>query len=169
MSETVRIFRPSDRKDGRVAPCALAGGWSFQGMFNLQAGPPLGFANVLFRGDIRSVGLGESDRQLYRWFNVDAGFERDARFQLLQNVRTFPMRLGGARADGFNSWDLSLFKSFRINERVTVQLRAEGQDALNNAMFAAPNTVPQNTLFGQVTNTIWSEQRRITVGARLMW
>jgi len=36
-------------------------------------------------------------------------------------------------------------------------------------MFAAPNTGPVNTLFGTVNATIWSEQRKITVAAKLIW
>jgi hypothetical protein len=36
-------------------------------------------------------------------------------------------------------------------------------------MFAAPNTAPTSTLFGQVTATVGAQQRVVTVGARLMW
>jgi len=50
---------------------------------------------------------------------------------------------------------------------VNLQLRAEAVDAFNHAMFNAPNTAPANTLFGTVNATIWSEQRKITVAARL--
>ena len=89
--------------------------------------------------------------------------------QLASNLRAFPSRLTGLRTDGYNSWDLSLYKNFRITEKVSFQLRAEGQDALNHAMFSSPNTVPTSTLFGQVTSTVFSEQRKITVGGRLNW
>jgi hypothetical protein len=147
----------------------LLGGWSIQAMWTLQSGPPLNFGNILFYGDVTRIALPRSSRALSQWFNTGAGFERDSRYQLDRNVRAFPLRLTGPRSDGYNSWDLSLFKNIRIGEKLTLQLRAEGQDALNNAMFAAPNTVPTNALFGQVTNTVWSEQRRITVGTRLSW
>jgi len=64
-------------------------------------------------------------------------------------------------------WDLSLFKTIRVSERVRVQLRAEAQDAFNHAMFAAPNTTPTSTLFGQVSSIVGTEQRRVQVGAKL--
>jgi len=46
-------------------------------------------------------------------------------------------------------------------------LRAEAVNAFNHAMFSAPNSAPVNTLFSVVNSTIWSEQRKITVAARL--
>jgi hypothetical protein len=73
------------------------------------------------------------------------------------------------RADGVNNWDLALYKRFAVTERVSFQLRVEAQDALNHPQFAAPNTSPISTLFGQVTTTVIAQQRVITVGARLIW
>ncbi|MGH9675151.1 MAG: carboxypeptidase regulatory-like domain-containing protein [Bryobacteraceae bacterium] len=148
----------------------LLGGWTFQGIYQGQSGPPIGFGNIGFYGaSLRDIVLPESQRKTERWFNINAGFERDAARQLASNVRTFPLRLTGLRADGFNQFDLSIFKNFRITERVTLQLRAEAQDALNHAMFGVPNNVPANTLFGQVTATQFAEQRRITVAGKLSW
>jgi hypothetical protein len=109
-----------------------------------------------------------ADRGVERWFNTE-GFERNSARQLANNLRTFPLRLTGLRADGFNSWDISLAKSIRFSERVSLQLRAESQDAFNHAMFGAPNTAPANTAFGTVNTTIWSEQRKTTVAAKLIW
>ncbi len=146
-----------------------AGGWSVQAVYQAQSGPPIGFANIIFTGDLHNVVLPRSQRIVQRWFNTDAGFERDSRKQLQSNIRTFPQRLTGLRADGYNNWDLSVFKSFRIRENVTFQLRAEAQDALNHAMFSPPNTDPTSTLFGQVTSSVWGEQRRIAVGGKLSW
>ncbi len=143
------------------------GGWSTQAIYQWQSGPPLGFGNILFRGGIHDIASGDSTVE--RWFNTAAGFETSTAKALGSNLRTFPLRLSGARADGFNNWDLSVFKNFRFKEKVQLQLRVEAQDALNHAMFAAPNTAPANTLFGQVSATIWSEQRKATVAAKLIW
>ena len=148
---------------------AIFGRWQVQGIYQGQSGPPLGFANIAFYGDIKAIVLPRGERKVERWFNTDAGFERDSRQQLAQNIRTLPLRFTGLRGDGFNHWDLSLFKSWRVRDRVTLQLRAEAQDALNHAMFAAPNTAPANTAFGQVTASIAPEQRRINISTRLSW
>jgi hypothetical protein len=42
-------------------------------------------------------------------------------------------------------------KNTRINERYSIQFRAEFLNALNHANFAPPNTSPTSSAFGQVT------------------
>lgn len=54
-----------------------------------------------------------------------------------------------------------------MTERVKLRLRAETVDAFNHAMFNPPVTDPVNTAFGQLNATIWTEQRKITVAAKL--
>ncbi len=144
------------------------GGWSVQAIYQAQSGPPIGFGDIIFNGNLSDIVLPPSQRTLARWFNTDAGFERGVA-QLAQNIRTFPLRLTGLRAPGINCWHVSLFKAFRIGERMHFQLRAEGQDALNHPLFSAPNTNPNNTLFGQISNTTVAAQRTITLGARMSW
>lgn len=146
----------------------VAGGWTFQAIYQFQSGPPIGFGNIIFYGaSLDSLLLSSSERKVERWFNIDAGFERDPAKALAWNKRTFPLRLAGLRADGFNQWDMSLFKNFQITERVRFQLRCEAQNAFNKAMMAAPNTAPANSLFGQVTATQFAEQRRFTIAGKL--
>jgi hypothetical protein len=145
---------------------AFAGGWSINAIYQWQSGPPIGFGNVLFRGNVHDMVIPFGDRTPERWFNTQ-GFELNPLRQLESNYRTFPLRFTGLRADGWNNWDISLFKSFNLTERWKLQLRAEAVNGLNHAHFGGPNTAPTNTLFGQVNNTIWSEQRKITVAARI--
>jgi hypothetical protein len=145
------------------------GGWSIQAIYQGQSGPPIGFGDIIFNGNLADIVLPCSERTVERWFNTDAGFERNSQKQRASDIRTFPLLLTGLRANGYNNWDLSLFKAFQITEKLKFQLRAEGQDALNHAMFAAPNTNPTSTLFGQVSNTLVAQQREIMVGARLSW
>jgi hypothetical protein len=145
---------------------AVAGGWSINAIYQWQSGAPINFGNVIYRGNVKDLVIPYADRAVGRWFNT-AGFERDPARQLESNLRTFPLRFTGLRADGWNNWDLSLYKSFSITEQCKLQLRAEAVDALNHAHFSGPNTAPTNTLFGTVNGTIWSEQRKITVAARL--
>jgi hypothetical protein len=145
---------------------AVAGDWSINAIYQWQSGAPINFGNVIYRGNVKDLVIPYADRAVGRWFNT-AGFERDPARQLESNLRTFPLRFTGLRADGWNNWDLSLYKSFSITEQCKLQLRAEAVDALNHAHFSGPNTAPTNPLFGTVNGTIWSEQRKITVAARL--
>ncbi len=134
----------------RVAAQAISG-WQVQGIYTAQSGAALGFGNAIFTGDLKNIPLPKDQRRVAQWFNVNAGFERDSNRQLASNLRTFPTRFSGIRADGPNNWDLSLIKNTGIREGVRLQFRAEAINALNHPQFTAPNTTPASTAFGQVT------------------
>ncbi len=145
----------------------VAGGWAVQGIYQVVSGRPLSWGNVLFRGDVREITL--SNPTVERWFNTD-GFERNSSKQLASNIRTFPLRLNGVRAAGFNIWNLSVTKDFKLSETVALQFRAEGADAFNHPTFGAPNVSPTSSAFGQVTAIGYGDTaRRITLGGRLSW
>ncbi len=142
------------------------GGWSGQAVWLLQSGAPINFGNIIFNGDIHDIPLPADQRKIERWFNTDAGFEKNSAKALAQNIRTFPLRFNGIRADGYNNWDMSVSKNFRIREKYTLQLRGEAQDAMNHPVFAAPNAAPANLNFGAITGNAAPEQRRINMVAK---
>lgn len=148
---------------------ALIGGWQLQGWFEGQTGDTLGFGNAIFNGDLKNIPLPVSQRRAERWFNTEAGFERDNMKQLASNIRTFPSRFSGVRADGINNFDLSLFKNFRIKERWKAQFRMETFNALNHVQLDAPNTTPTSTAFGRITAEKGHGQRQLTFAIKLMF
>ena len=123
------------------------------GILTWQSGGPLGFGNVIFTGDIKDIGLGSGERTADRWFNTDAGFNRNNNQQLASNIRTFPLRFSGIRGDAQNRWDLSALKNFRITEQLRFQFRAECFNALNHTNLNNPNMSPTSTAFGTITGT----------------
>ena len=132
---------------------ALAGGWQLNAVIIYQSGQALGFGNALFIGDVGDIPLDASEREADRWFNTDAGFNRNSAQQLASNYRTFPLRFGGVRGDRQDRWDLSALKNFAITEQVRMQFRAEAFNALNSTIFNNPNTSPTNGAFGRTTGT----------------
>jgi hypothetical protein len=129
----------------------LISGWQVQGIYTRQSGAPLGFGNAIFFGDLKNIPLSSGQRSVDRWFNTDAGFERNNQRVLAANYRTFPSRFSGIRADGPNNWDISALKNTRLTEGVQLQFRAESINAMNHPQFTAPNTTPTSTAFGTVT------------------
>jgi hypothetical protein len=129
----------------------LISGWQVLGIVTSQSGAALGFGNAIFAGDLKNIPLPKDVRNVDRWFNVDAGFERDSARQLASNIRTFPSRFSGIRADGPLNWDLSVMKNTRLTEGVQLQFRAEAINAFNHPQFTAPNVNPASTAFGVVT------------------
>lgn len=147
----------------------LWGGWSLNAIYQWQSGSPIGFGNVIFNGKLADLVLPRAQRRPEQWFNTEAGFNKNSAQQLAWNLRTFPLRLTGLRTHEWNIWDISVIKSFWFRERLKLELRGEAVDAFNRPHFASPNTSPTSTLFGQVSNTIWSEQRKIAVVGKLSW
>ena len=155
--------------DARGVLNHLIGGWQVQGIFEGQSGAPLGFGNAIYFGNLHDIPLPVSRRMAERWFNTEAGFERDPRKQLGSNIRAFPTRFSGIRRDGINAWDLSVFKNFRITERWKAQFRAEANNALNHVMFAAPNTTPSSSAFGTITAETGHGPRRVDFGIKVIF
>jgi hypothetical protein len=136
------------------APAAankLIEGWQIQGIYQGQSGVALGFGNSIFTGDLANIPFPNGQRTPDRWFNIDAGFERTSSKQLGSNVRTMPTRFTGVRGDGINNWDLSVFKSTGIREKIQVEFRAEFINAFNHTQFSTPNTSPTSSAFGTIT------------------
>ena len=130
-----------------------AGGWQLNGIVQRQSGPPLGFGDVfsLFTGNPRDIVLPKDKRNVDRWFNTDAGFNKNSAQQLASNIRFSPLRFSAIRADGQARWDFSAIKNFRITEKVMTQFRAECLNAFNHPNLSTPNTSPTNSSFGAIT------------------
>jgi hypothetical protein len=134
------------------------GGWQLNGTVIRQSGAPLGFGNALFIGNINDIALPVGQRTPDRWFNTDAGFNKNSAQQLANNIQTFPIRFSGVRADGQSTWNFSLFKNFRLAEKAVAQFRAEVYNTMNHPSFDVPNTTPTNSSFGASTAVV-SEPR----------
>jgi len=147
----------------------IFGGWQFQGWFEGQTGNALGFGNAIFTGNLKDIEIPVSQRRAERWFNVDAGFNRDSRQVLANNIQGLSTRFTGVRGDGINNFDLALFKNVRIKEKWNAQFRLQSFNALNHVQFEAPNTNPINAAFGTVTAEKGHGQRQITIGVKLLF
>ena len=147
---------------------AILGDWQL-GMVEVhQSGAPLAWGNYIFTGDIKNIQLPDSQQTVARWFNTGAGFNTNSAQQLANNLRTFPIRFSGIRADGATGWNFSLIRNYHIRERIAMQFQAEAFNTLNHPVFAAPNTSPTSSAFGTVTNSA-SEPRSIDFSLKLVF
>jgi hypothetical protein len=131
----------------------LFGGWQLGLVEVRQSGAPLTWGNYIFTGNIKDIQLPDSQQRVERWFNMDAGFNKNSTQQLTNNIRTFPIRFSCIRARGATGWNFSLIRNYHIYERLALQFQAEVFNALNHPVFAAPNTTPTSSAFGTVTNS----------------
>lgn len=141
----------------------LVGGWQFNGIWNVQSGPPASWGNVIYLGG----DLNWNARNVASAFNRTA-FNTVAAQQLDRNLRTFPNRFNNLRADGVNNVDFSVIKNIPIAERVRIQLRGEAFNLMNRAQFNAPNLSPADTNFTRITSQA-NLNRSIQLAARLVF
>jgi hypothetical protein len=159
----------------------VLGGWELSGIVTANSGIPLTPRNNIPAGGAASVDfagqgcLGSSPcilgpnqvgdpnagapHRLLQWFNTSA---------FVPN--TTPGAPGNARkgsiiAPGYQRWDLSLFKNFKLWETGALQFRWETFNALNHTNFNAVNTQFGSTLFGQVTSA--RDPRIMQLGLKL--
>jgi hypothetical protein len=132
----------------------VAGGWQLSGAVQRQSGPPLAWGDVwtLFTGNPEDVKLPKSQRSVDRWFNVNAGFNRNSAQQLASNIRVSPIYFSDLRADGQARWDFAAIKSFKIVEQVRLQFRAEVVNAWNHPNLMTPVMTPTSSTFGMITS-----------------
>jgi len=138
----------------------LVGGWQWNGIFTAQNGfpfTPLVGSNTSGTGDTSTQSdvpswnpnfsgpatLGTTDH----WFDPKA-FSIPT-FGTFGNVSR-----GSLRGPGMFNIDTSLFKKFRISERVNMQLRAEAFNILNHTNFSYPNTIVFSS--GQISSSAFN-------------
>ena len=137
-------------------------------VMQFQSGPPLGWGDVwtLFTGDPDNVKLPGNQRNVDRWFNIDAGFNRNSAQQLGSNIRYSSPAFSNLRADRQERTDFSIVKSFPVMERLKFEVRGECINAWNHPNLFAPNTSPTASTFGSITQQdvprVWQLSLRLT-------
>jgi hypothetical protein len=70
------------------------------------------------------------------------------------------------RGPGMANWDMSIFKTFTIKERLKAQFRAEALNAMNTSLFYGPNVSFGSSNFGNITSQAnFSRQLQLAVRA----
>jgi hypothetical protein len=133
------------------------GGWSLNATALYQTGFPLfiyqqNLNSVIGTGEQRPNATGISaampgsvEQRINAYINP-AAFSQAPAFTFGNVSRS--INLFGP---GTKNWDASLFKNFKIKERLTGQFRVEALNALNSPKFANPNTQFGTASFGKIT------------------
>jgi hypothetical protein len=143
----------------------IIGGWQVSAYYQFQSGQFINFnggdtnaapgtANIAFTGEYRNIRLPKNQQTLQRWFNTDAGFNKDPNQQLQWNLRTFPVRFGFVRGDQVSNVDIGIIKKVQFAESKEFQLRCELLNAFNHPWLfegSPVNTTPNSAAFGQVS------------------
>jgi trimeric autotransporter adhesin len=157
--------------DGRLLSLVV-GGWSVNAVNIVQTGFPLSVTQPNNNSVIgasyqrpNATGIspgtsGSTDARLSDWINP-AAFSLAPAYTFGNTSRFLTLR-----GPGLYNWDVSLFKSFSIRERVKAQFRAEALNATNTPYFGNPNTTLNSATFGVITSQI-NNPRMLQLGTRI--
>ena len=135
---------------------AILGQWQVNGILTLNSGLVQQFAvpgNTSFsfggsqRPDSTGVEAKLDNPTIDRWFDTEQ-FLIPQPYTFGNVGRVHP----SIRTDAIETLDFSIFKDFRINERVTTQFRAEWFNFANHPVFNSPAATVGSGSFGRVTS-----------------
>jgi hypothetical protein len=135
----------------------VVNGWQWSGIGQFQTGAPY---NLKSGRDNSQTGLG-NDRPKLTGTIIDPAAGADKRVWFnsgafaVNDVGTFGT-LGRNAFYGpqLFAWDMGMFKSFKITERIQTQFRAEFFNIFNQTNFSNPNTTVTGGGFGAITSTL---------------
>jgi hypothetical protein len=155
----------------------IVGGWQTGATFEYQPGALLDWGNLFFNGDMKNIAKKHPEISLQRdgtidatktWFNVDAGFEKDATKQPASfQKRSFPFRIDGVRGTPMSLVNANIARNFKLGSRRQVQARIDIQNLFDAVQWGNPNLDPTSTNFGKITTATNSIMRFFTFGGRL--
>jgi trimeric autotransporter adhesin len=153
-------FGKGNLSTGRRWSDEVVGGWQLNVLPTFQSGFPVSIrqssnpnstiaGNGLQRPNLVSnVALGTKG-SLYDRLNGyinPAAFTASSAYTFGNAPRTLSLR-----GPGYENWDISLFKSVLVRDRVNVQFRAQTFNTFNTPLFAGPNTAFGSANFGAIT------------------
>ena len=152
---------------------SVAGGWQWNNIVTLGTGTPF---DVFVNGspsnrpdDLGKSGNGAEELMNggIRWINAAFAIPPVNATGIFIRPGTLPRNF--FHGPGLQTWDLSLFKTFEINDRLKLQLRTEAYNVLNTPQFTNPDANlsdgPQN--FGVIRSTRAFSERQIQLAARI--
>jgi hypothetical protein len=159
-------------KNGGAAAGILQG-WQTGATLEYQPGALLDWGNLFFNGDFNNIAKKHPEVALQRdgtidttktWFNIDAGFEKDATKQpaTLGQKRSFPFRIDGVRGTPMFLVNANIVRSFKLGGRRQLQVRMDVQNLFDSVQWGNPELNPTSTNFGRITTATNSLMRFFT-------
>jgi hypothetical protein len=172
-------FGASRRWAKEGVPGHLFGGWQMAGIATLQSGQPLTAVLATALSGTQSNGtdrpnlisnsnLPGGQRGPNDWFNRSA-FAPPPAFYDAQGAYSIPGNEGRnvITGPGLASWDTSLDRHFRLNERFSTVFRAEFFNLTNHPNFNRPGLIVGTSQFGEISSA--ANSRQIQFSFRLNW
>ncbi len=153
---------------------AILGGWQANALVTFQTGLPLALsasnvANIFNPGERpnnnghSALLTGRVQDRLTKYFDTSV-FTQPATYTLGNVARTLP----DVRNPGVRNFDVSLFKSFAIVERLKLEYRAEAFNSWNTPLFGGANGAVNSAAFGTITSQA-NSPRQLQMALKLLF
>jgi hypothetical protein len=140
----------------------IVGGWQYNTSLEYLVGVPTGRPDAI---NLRNPELPEGEQTFNRWFNTCTLLANGTRsncvsadepvtwMQLTNSyqLRNYDDRFPNIRNHWATQVNMSMFKNFKIREKVNFQFRAEAFNAFNTPIYQGPDTGITSNNFGRVT------------------
>jgi hypothetical protein len=144
----------------------VAGGWTVSGTFFHRSGLPFSVVDGTTIGNLQNGGTNLQNVTILGQpvagvsltcggASVNTACFSASQFASGSAVTTFgTIPRNSFRGPGFFNTDLSLKKSFHLNERLALTVGANAYNVLNHANFANPVSNLNSSVFGMIENTV---------------
>ena len=157
---------------------AVLGGWEFSGVTVAQTGAPVNGGNGVIYTGPDALGLGGGTRNrpqqiapvryphtVDHWFDKSSFAAPTAPWNGGTNQGFGNTRKDAIVGPGLFNFNMSLFKTFAVTERVKFELRFESFNTFNHTEFLGVDTNSGDANFGAITTTY--DPRVLQLGAKL--
>jgi hypothetical protein len=160
---------PLGRNGNSIVKSAL-GGWQLNGIFTWATGTPLtATSDPLLCACPGNTVLANLNGSAYAQ-NSGLQYLNAASFSSPAAGQFGTLGRGALRAEGFKNYDMSLFKNFRVRDRMKLELRGEVFNLTNTPRFANPVTNVNSPSFGQSVGLAnGSSGRQFNIGVRALF
>jgi Carboxypeptidase regulatory-like domain len=160
---------------GRI-PTAILGGWRYSPILFAHSGTPVNVtrgtnpASILpgLRPDVSGdPTIPRGQRSIYHWFNTSA-------FSVPSNIAGGSFLPGDAARNlvvgpAYVSLDSSLAKDFKIEDRFTLDVRAEAFNTANTVHLGNPNAGFNSGTFGQINSVLAGSDREAQLAVKVLF
>ena len=151
----------------------ILGGWQLNGILTWETGTPLTVTAdpLLCACPNNTVLAGANGSSLVTGnFGNGQSFFNNAAFYAPAGSNIANLGRNALRGPDFWNYNMSLFKSFRVRDRFSLQLRGEAYNISNTVHPVNPVTNFNSPAFGQITNSVnGAFGRQVNFGARVLF
>jgi hypothetical protein len=150
-------FGPGKRWATDGTSGAILGGWQMNGLFSAYQGRPFTIfasdASLNMPGNAQTADQIKPDVEKFGNVGNAGTFFDTSAFARVTEVRFGNVGRNTMRGPGVVNLDLSLFRTFKLNDTFNLQFRAEAFNVSNTPHFANPDSDANSSDFGKVLET----------------